>query len=67
MAHYTVGAGFCKCPQIMEELQVAQRPHTIEFVRYDMLYNTVTSEWETLEEIRRQGRYVKDVKEEVFN
>ena len=44
---------------------MAPRPHTLEFLRYDMNFNRLTLKWETLEEVRQQGKYVRDAREEV--
>lgn len=57
---------FCAQPkQVLRELEVAPRPHTLEFLRYDMNFNRLTLKWETLEEVRQQGKYVRDAREEV--
>lgn len=50
---------------MLRELKVAPRPHTVEFLRYDMNFNRLTLKWETLEEVRQQGKYVRDAREEV--
>lgn len=34
-------------------------------MRYDMKFNPLTLEWETLDEVRRQGKYVRDARDEV--
>lgn len=49
----------------MAELRVAPHPHTLEFLRYDLRFNRLSLKWETLEEIRKQGKYVRDAREEV--
>lgn len=46
-------------------MRAAPRPHTLEFMRYDFRFNRLTHEWEALEDIRRQGKYVRDAREEV--
>lgn len=51
--------------QVLAELRAAPRPHTLEFMRYDMRFSRLTLQWETLEDIRRQGKYVRDAREEV--
>lgn len=51
--------------QVLLELKAAPRPHKLKFMRYDMKFNRLTLEWETLEEVRRQGKYVRDAREEV--
>jgi len=55
----------CWPQQVIQELKVAPRPHTLEFMRYDMNFNRLTLKWETLEEVRQQGKYVRDAREEV--
>lgn len=51
--------------QVLRELKAAPRPHTLELLRYDMNFNRLTLKWETLEEVRQQGKYVRDAREEV--
>ncbi|CAN0204731.1 unnamed protein product [Ascophyllum nodosum] len=50
--------------EILAELKAAPRPHTLEFMRYDKRFNRSTLKWESLEEIRRQGKYVRDARDE---
>lgn len=54
-----------KHAQVLRELKAAPRPHTLEFLRYDMNFNRLTLKWETLEDVRQQGKYVRDAREEV--
>lgn len=51
--------------QVLAEIKAAPRPHTLEFMRYDMRFDRISLKWETLEDIRRQGKYVRDAREEV--
>ncbi|CAM9277635.1 unnamed protein product [Scytosiphon promiscuus] len=51
--------------EVLRELEAAPRPHTLEFLRYDMHFNRLTLEWETLEQLRQQGKYVRDAREEM--
>ncbi|CAM9159713.1 unnamed protein product [Ectocarpus fasciculatus] len=51
--------------EVLLELKAAPRPHTLEFLRYDMNFNRLTLKWETLEEVRQQGKYVRDAREEM--
>ncbi|CAN0148094.1 unnamed protein product [Pylaiella littoralis] len=50
--------------EVLRELKAAPRPHTLELLRYDMNFNRLTLKWETLEEVRQQGKYVRDAREE---
>lgn len=45
---------------ILDVLQRARTPHLVTFERYDYRFNLVTGDWEPLETLRAQGKYVED-------
>ena len=45
---------------IVEQLEIANRPHKVEFRRYDYTQNVISGLWESLHEIRTQGKFVAD-------
>ncbi|CAM9532307.1 unnamed protein product, partial [Discosporangium mesarthrocarpum] len=51
--------------QVLDELRVAPPPHTLEFMRYDFQWDHLGQCWESLQEIRQQGKYVRDARQEM--
>ena len=53
---------------IFEQIELANRPHVVEFRRYDYAQNVISGRWDSLQELRIQGMFVEDprVKREAF-
>lgn len=45
---------------IIEQMEKADRPHQVEFRRYDYMQNVISGQWESLQELRMQGKFVED-------
>ena len=46
--------------EILDQLEEADQPHRLEFRRYDYIQSIVSGEWESLQSIRIQGKYLVD-------
>ena len=46
--------------EILDQLEEADQPHRLQFRRYDYIQSIVSGEWESLQSIRIQGKYLVD-------
>jgi hypothetical protein len=52
---------------VVAELAAAQRPHTLELMRYDYQRNVLTGKWESLAQLRAAGRFLQDPRQEAMH
>eukprot|EP00616_Rhizochromulina_sp_CCMP1243_P016132 CAMPEP_0118978076 /NCGR_PEP_ID=MMETSP1173-20130426/22829_1 /TAXON_ID=1034831 /ORGANISM="Rhizochromulina marina cf, Strain CCMP1243" /LENGTH=655 /DNA_ID=CAMNT_0006928241 /DNA_START=136 /DNA_END=2099 /DNA_ORIENTATION=+ len=55
-------------PDILTVIEESKPPHELEFRRYDYRQNMLSGRWESLQELRAQGKFVEDprVKQQLF-
>jgi hypothetical protein len=52
---------------VVAELAAAQRPHTLELMRFDYQRNVLTGKWESLAQLRAAGRFLQDPRQEAMH